>query len=248
MKNKVLLLLLLAALAAGCRFHASKDNDDDDKGTTPAGTVAKAGGSSVYNLDNNAAVKTAQLNLDASAIALNLADTTGKLFNAVVRDSTRKFELSQQTTDGAEVVNFIMKEHSHKLHNDSASVDMRLSTNPQWDIKAKVAAAECDFDLSKFKVSKLRLSCAAGEVNVKLTPVLDNTDVEINASVASVTVRIPKDAACEVQLESALADNDFAGFDKKGDDDYETPGFATAKNKIHIHANCSLSAFKIERY
>jgi hypothetical protein len=81
-----------------------------------------------------------------------------------------------------------------------------------------------------------------------LAPVLADTYVNIDASVASVTIRIPLNAACEVHLESALADNEFPGFDKKDDDNYQTSGFATAKDKIHIKANCSLSSFKIERY
>jgi hypothetical protein len=85
-------------------------------------------------------------------------------------------------------------------------------------------------------------------VNVKLTPVLADTYVDINASVADITIRIPQDAACEIHVESALADNNFPGFQKKDDDHYDTPGFAAAKNKIHINANCSLSSFKIERY
>lgn len=246
MKNKALLLLLLAGLVAGCRFRTSKDNDDDDKGT-PAGTVVTTADSAVYNLDNKTAVKTARLNLEAAAIVVNLSDTAGNLFNAVVNDTRRKFALSQQTTDSAEVVNFTMKGQNHLDHSDSASVDLRLNANPQWDIHAKVAATQCNLDFSKFKISKLRLTCAAGQMNVKLTPVLENTDVEITATVSDVTVRIPQDAACAVQVESALAGNDFPGFQKKDDDHYETSGFATAKNKIHIRANCSLSSFKIVR-
>ena len=247
MKNKALFLLLLAGLVAGCRFRPSKDNDDDDN-STPAGTVVPSAGGGVYSLDNNAAVKTARLNLQAGAIEINLSDITGKLFNAVVKDSTRKFELSQQTTGDDEVVNFKSKEHRHNFHDDSTRADLRLNAALQWDIRAKLAATQCDFDLSKFKISKLDLSCAAAELNVKLAPVLADTYVQINASVGDITIRIPRDAACEVHLESALASNDFAGFQKKDDNHYETPDFATAKNKIHIKANCSLSSFEIERY
>jgi hypothetical protein len=247
MKNKVLFLLLLAGLAAGCRFRSSKDNDDNDN-DMPAGTVVQPAGGGVYSLDNNAAIKTAQLNLRAGAIELNLSDATGKLFNAVVQDSTRKFELSQQTNGDAEVVNFISKEHSHKFHDDSARAELRLNAALQWDIKAKLGATQCDFDLSKFKINKLDLTCAAAELNVKLAPVLADTYVQIEASVGDITIRIPQDAACEVHLESALASNDFAGFQKKDDNHYETQDFASAKNKIHIKANCSLSSFTIQRY
>jgi len=247
MKNKALFLLLLAGLTAGCRFRSSKDNDDDDN-DTKSGAVAQGGGSTVYNLDNSAAVKTAQLNLEAGALTVNLSDTTGKLFNAVVKNTARKFELSQQTTGDAEAVNFISKGHDHKFHDDSARADLRLNANLQWDIKAKLGATQCDFDLSKFKINKLDLSCAAAELNVKLAPVLADTYVEIKASLGDLTIRIPQGAACEVHVESALADNDFPGFVKKDDNHYETQDFATAKNKIHINANFSLSSFKIERY
>jgi hypothetical protein len=247
MKNKALFLLLLAGLAAGCRFRSSKDNDNDDNDTT-SDAVIQGGGSAVYNLDNNAAVKTAQLNMEAGALMINLSDTTGKLFNAVVKNTARKFQLSHQTTGDGEVVNFISKGHDHKFHDDSARADLRLNANLQWDIKAKLGATQCDFDLSKFKINKLDLSCAAAELNVKLAPVLADTYVQINASLGDLTIRIPQGAACEVHVESTLADNDFPGFVKKDDNRYETPDFATAKNKIHINANFSLSSFKIERY
>jgi hypothetical protein len=248
MKNKALFLLLLAGFAVGCRFKTSKDNDEDDTIGSPASTVAHAAGNSVYNLENEAGVKTAQLNLEAGAMVVNLTNGTEKLFNAIVNDTTRKFVLTQKTTVSAEEVNFILKEHEHKAHNDSASAEIRLSTQPQWDIKAKVGAAQCDFDLSRFKISKLGLDCAAGELKLKLPQALPDTYVEIKAAIADITVLIPKGVACEVQIGSAIADNDLFGFQKKDDDHYETPGFASAKNKIHIKSNCTLSSFKIDWY
>jgi len=248
MKNKVLLLLFLAGFAAGCRFKTSKD-DDDDTMDAPAGTAIHSGGNGVYSLENKAGVKTAQLNLEAGAMVININNGTEKLFNAVVNDTTRKFVLTEQTTSAAEMVNFTLKkEHENKAHNDSTTAEIRLSTQPQWDIKAKVGAAQCDFDLSKLKVSNLGLDCAAGEVKLKLAPALPDTYVKIKAAVADITVRIPRGTACEVEIGSAIADNDLSGFRKKDDDHYETPGFASAKNKIHVKADCALSAFKIDWY
>lgn len=254
MKNKALFLLLLAGLASACHLRTSKDKDDsnddqDDTTSTVIGKVIPSPGDGLYHADYSAGTKAAQLNFDGVALECNLGTTTDKLFDAIEKNDPRKFVLSEEKTDSLDVLYFTMKEHhSHDVDIKDALLNLSLNPNPQWDINAKTAASQTNFDLTKFKIRHLKIKLAAGEFDVKLAPVLENTNVNIQIAAGTVKISIPQDAACELDIESSFADSDFPGFQKKDDGHYETPNFAAAKNKIHIKAEYSLAEFKVERY
>jgi hypothetical protein len=132
--------------------------------------------------------------------------------------------------------------------SDKNRADMRLNPNPVWDISVETGAASVDFDLSKFKVRELKLHGGAASFNVKLGAPLLLTNVDISTGVSGVEVSIPESAACSIETDSGLSGNDFEGFNKTRDNNYETPGFSSAKNKIHIHISGGLSGFTVNRY
>jgi len=74
------------------------------------------------------------------------------------------------------------------------------------------------------------------------------TDVDVQTGVSGVDISIPQNAACSVETDSGLSDNHFEGFTKTSDNNYETPGYASAKNKMHIHISGGLSGFNVKRY
>jgi hypothetical protein len=239
MKNPALFLLLSAALFAGCRLGHAPKND--------GGKVAT--GARSFNADYQPGIKAAQLNIDGAACVFVLADTTGKLFHAELGDSTRHFSLSQSTEDSVHIVNFKMEqEYSNEKHTDSLGVTMTLNPNPVWDITLVTAASATDFDFSAFKIRNLKVNCTAGAFKAKLKPTVPDTYLDITSSVAGVEISIPKDAACEVETESTLGDTELNGFEKKEEGHYQTPGFASAKNKIHIKTKVSLASFEIKRF
>jgi hypothetical protein len=239
MKNLAFLLLFSAALFAGCRWADAPKSHD---GKTTAGAR-------VFNADYQPGIKLARLTIDGAACSFKLSDTTGKLFHAGLGDSTRHFSMTQGKDDSSHFVDFKMeKEDDGEKHSDNVDVTLELNPNPVWDLDLKTAASATDFDLSAFKIRNLKINCAAGGVKLKLKPALPDTYLDITSSVAAVDLSIPKDAACEVETDSSLGGTDFEGFDKKDDSHYQTPGFATAKIKIHIKAKVSVAAFNIKRF
>ncbi|HEY0244107.1 MAG TPA: hypothetical protein VGC01_00965, partial [Mucilaginibacter sp.] len=66
--------------------------------------------------------------------------------------------------------------------------------------------------------------------------------------VSEVNISIPQNAACRIKTDSGLSSNQFDGFNKKDDDDYETAGFANAKNKMYINISGGISDIKVKRY
>ena len=224
------------------------DGDDDNDSTSDRGDVIK-GYNGVFNAPYNAAMKSARLNISGGGTTYNLSDTSYKLFSATTRDGEGRYSLTQSKDDSTYVVDFHMKNHKgFNFDSDKNQADIRLNPAPEWDIHVETGATKLDFDLTKFKVKKLELQGGAASFDVKLGQPLLLTDVEISTGVSGVDISIPQNAACSIETDSGLSDNHFDGFNKTSDNNYETPGFANAKNKIHIHMSGGLSDFKVHRY
>ncbi len=229
--------------------YSNDDNDDkdDDDDNNNKGTIVT--GSAAFSEPFKTDTKYARLNISGGGTIYTLNDTTNQLFKAGAKNGNVKYVLDQHQDDSTAVLDFHMKNH-HGFNFDSDNNDMVIQLNPipQWDVNVETGATKLDFDLSKFKIRKLKLHGGAAEFNVKLGTPLALTDVDISTGLADVTVSIPQNAACSIETDSGLSDNHFEGFTKTRDNNFESAGFATAKNKIHVHISGGLSDFKVKRY
>ncbi|MGZ3872776.1 MAG: LiaI-LiaF-like domain-containing protein [Mucilaginibacter sp.] len=224
----------------------SDDNDDDNDSTK---SDMKMTGRGAFNEPYNAGIKLARLNVSGGGTAYKITDTTNQLFHAVTRDDDSRYSFYSSKEDSVYVVDFKMKDHKgFHFDSDKNQAEMQLNQNPVWDINVETGAASVDFDLSKFKVKKLKLHGGAASFNIKLGAPLLLTDVDVSTGVSGVEISIPSNAACSIETDSGLSDNHFEGFNKTRDNNYETPGFSTAVNKIHIHISGGLSDFKVRKY
>ncbi len=234
-------------------YNVSDDDDnshdDDSDSTDDQENATVITGKSAFNEPYTAAIKVARLNMSGGGARLILADTTNQLFSAQTQDNNSRYKFSHEMDDSIYVVNFKMKD-KNGFHFDSNknSIAMRLNLNPEWEVNAEAGAAELNFDLSKFKIRKVKLDGGAASFKLKLGNPLAITDVEVSTGVSSVEVSIPQNAACSIKTDSGLSNNQFDGFSKSADNDYQTPGYSTAKNKIQIHISGGLSDFKVNRY
>jgi len=224
------------------------DDDDNDDDGNNKGDVIKSG-SGVFNAPYNADMKLARLNISGGATSYKLSDTSAKLFNATTEGNTGAYNLIQSKDDSVYVVDFRMKNrHSFNFDSDKNQTIMRLNPAPVWEMEVNTGATSLNFDLEKFKVKSLKLHGGAGSFEIKLGQPVSTTEVEISTGASSVDISIPQNVACSIDTESALSGTQFDGFNKTSDSNYETPGFANAKNKIHIHMSGGLSDFKVHRY
>jgi hypothetical protein len=127
-------------------------------------------------------------------------------------------------------------------------VNIRLNTNPIWEISIEAGATDLNFDLSKYKLKSVKLSGGAGQFVVKVGQPLETTNINVSTGASDVTIEVPQNAACQVQSDSGLSSTTFDGLTKKDDGHYETDGFDAAKNKIFIHISGGISDFKVHRY
>jgi hypothetical protein len=229
------------------------DDDDDDSDTTSVGRgVVKLEGSSVFNKDYTPDAKLARLNINGGGTTYTLNDTTSSLFKAETKEFYGKYEFTSDKEDSVYVMNLKMKNnkgwHFNSDKDKANQADIKLNANPVWDINVETGATKLDFDLTKFKIKNLTLKGGAASFDIKLGSPLASTNVEVSTGVSEVNISVPTSAACSIRTNSGLSSNEFAGFDKKDDGRYETPGFDAAKNKIYIHMTGGVSDFKVNRY
>ncbi|WP_259068568.1 LiaI-LiaF-like domain-containing protein [Mucilaginibacter sp. X4EP1] len=231
----------------GDDFTFNDDDDDDNNDSTSTSTKVSSNGT--FNEPYKPGIKYARLEVSGGGTTYNLSDTTNQLFSANAYDKNGKYNFSHSMDDSVYVVSFKMKNHNGiNFDSDKNNADFKLNQNPIWDVHVETGATKLDFDLSKFKIRNLKLNGGAASFDVKLGQPLATTDVDVSTGVSGVNINIPQNAACSIETDSGLSNNHFDGFNKTNDNNYETPGFASAKNKIHIHISGGLSDFHVNRY
>ncbi len=226
----------------------NNDNNDDADSTDNAVTTE---GKSMFFEPYHADAHIVKLNINGGGSSYVLSDTTSQLFQANTKANYNNYEFSHHSEDSVYVLDFDMKKNSHFRWNRSGRDNMatfKLNSAPIWDMDIQTGATKLNFDLSLFKIRNLKISGGAASFDIKLGAPLVATNIDISTGVSEVTINVPRGAACKIVTDTGLTSNSFEGFNKTSDDNYETPGFASAKNKIYIKFDGGVSDFKVTRY
>jgi hypothetical protein len=229
----------------------SIDDDNDSDSTDVKNTVTKGSGHYIENYKPG--VQSAVLNINGGGASYNLNGVTNALFEASTREYNNQYVLKANTDSATETLDFDMNSEHHGVNfifggKHSNTAELRLNTNPEWEINVNAGATKLDFDLSPYKVQKLSLEGGAGSFNIKMGMPLAETNVEISTGVSEVKLNLPKNAACQITTDTGLSSKTFTGFDTKDDNTYETPGFDKATNKMYIKLSGGISDFKVRQY
>jgi hypothetical protein len=102
-------------------------------------------------------------------------------------------------------------------------------------LEVKTGASESDLDLTRLRVTDLRLETGASSTRLRMPEAAGFTQGRIQCGVASVDISIPNQVAAHIEVKSGLAgvNVDPRRFIRMGDC-YETPDFAAAPNKINL--------------
>jgi hypothetical protein len=193
----------------------------------------------------------AELNIAGGATSYRLVDTTTNLFDAEVKQHHGSYTLEKTTRDSVEVLNFRMRGKNQKWNMDEMDgneVRLQLNSKPTWNVNVEVGAGETDFDLSGYKLESLSLKGGAASFKVKLPEPVKITNVSVETGVAEVDLRVPRNAACQITVDSGLSSKDFEGFTKQADGSYQTANYRTAAKKIKIYLKGGLSSFEVSQY
>lgn len=225
------------------------DNNDDDDDKTD---VVKLEGSSTYKEPYTPQIKVASLNLRGGGATYTLQDTTAELFSAATHELSGRFLLNTIAADSGKAINFTMHNSRNSFNWDTdkgSAATIKLNPNPEWNIDISAGASKLDLDLTKFKIRNLHVKGGAASMNFKLgQPTVNNMMVAISTGVSEVNISVPTGAACHIESKTGLSSKNFDGFEAKGNNQYETPGFAAAPKKIYLNLKGGISDFSVKRY
>lgn len=236
----------------GNSFFNDNNKDGDDGDNNDDKDVVKLEGSSTYAEPYTPQVKVANLNIRGGGVTYILQDTTNQLFSAATHELSGRFLFNTTASDSGKTINFNTSNSNHNLNWDSDKgneATIKLNPNPEWNVDIAAGASKLDLDFTKFKIRDLHIKGGAASMDLKLgQPVVSNMMVDISTGVSEVNISVPSSAACQITSKTGLSSKTFDGFQSKGDNQYETAGFAAAPHKIYINLKGGISDFSVKRY
>jgi hypothetical protein len=234
------------------RHNKDYDQDKDqgylrDRGDNEGKAIK---GSYQYEMEDF--IEKATFNLEGGAGSFSVNGSTQKLYEANTKSTLIGFRSNtsiNKLTNSA-TVNLKMEDGNVKIKDGKISNEAKIHLNerPIWQIDLGIGAGKGDFDFSSYKVEKLKVSTGVADMEIKLGDKITNTNVEIEAGVASITLKIPASSGCEIKIDGALNSKDLDGMNKVSDGLYRSPGYDQATNKITVDYEGGLTSFKIKRY
>lgn len=199
-----------------------------------------------YNLN----VKTASVEINYGAGTVYLSAPVNYLVKAtnasnyIIQDLSVKYEKDHADIefDGGNNVNVNGKDFK------SNNFNIALNENPVYDFEINLGACNMNFDFSEYKVSELDVNGGACNFDIKLGDLYGTTNVDIETGVSDIKIGIPSSSGCRIECETVLSHKDFAGFDKKSGNVYETSNYLTANKHVNIKLEGAISGFEIYRY
>jgi len=158
------------------------------------------------------------------------------------------YSLTTSDDRGVKTIDLNMEKSRIRHSIKENRVDIKLSGKPAWDLDLDIGAAEINMDLRDYRVDTIKIDAGASSIDIKIGDKSPLTIMTFNAGASSITVSIPHSSGCQATSESFMVSKDFDGFEKKGNGVYQTPGFASSKNKIYILVKTAISKIEINRY
>lgn len=197
--------------------------------------------------DMDSIVKYATLDLNIGVGNFSINDSTSKLIELDRTGSQGKYSMTSEDSDSSRIIRLSLDKAEFKGEIKN-NVKMKLNTSPIWDLELNVGAAEVNFDLSPYKTRKVSIKGGASDIEVKIGDLYPDSQVNIEAGAASITLRIPEGTGCEITTNTFLASKDFKGFKKIDNHRYQTEGYASAAKKIHVSMEAGMASIDVVRY
>ena len=192
--------------------------------------------------------KYAELKLNIGVGNFQIKDSTDKLIEVKHDNDKANYSMTAKAEDSLTRIELSLEKGDFDKGNVRNNVVMKLNPIPSWDLDLNVGAAEVDFDLSGFKTRNVKIQGGASDIVLKLGAILPLSDVKLEAGAASITVKIPESAGCEIVSNTFMSSKNFKGFNKIGKQLYQTPNYAASKNKIKIDLQAGVASVDVERY
>jgi len=193
-------------------------------------------------------INEADLIFDAAAGNFKIGQSTDELFEFDREGNLGRYTYSIKDLGTKREIRIELEEGRIIRTDLRNKVTMKLNTNPVWDIKVDVGAANIELDLSSFKIRKLEIDGGASSINIRLGTLQAESKIKINSGASSIDIKVPREFACEVNTSTVLSSKDLEGFNKVGNGTYVTPDFSDKTKNIVIEVEAAVSSLNVERY
>jgi hypothetical protein len=192
----------------------------------------------------------ASLHFKAGAGSFIVQDTTRELFFAHTEGKQDNYTLTKEVSQNNVDLNFEMAQRHVSIFSgkNRNRVELKLNSDPSWDLDFDLGAASVNFDLSSYITEKVSINMGAASLKLKLGDRAEETRLDLNAGASSIDIEVPEDAACEIKTDVSLSSKHFEGFKSVDDDTYRTDNFNSAKKKIYISIDSGVSSIRVNRY
>jgi len=122
-----------------------------------------------------------------------------------------------------------------------------FSPDVPLELVVKTGASDAQVDLTNLQVRRLEVDVGASRLSLLLPAKAGTTEAEVKAGAASVSIAIPQGVAARITAETAVGSLkvDTSRFPKVGDR-YESPGFATATNRVDLTVKSGVASIDIK--
>ncbi len=214
-------------------------------------SISSDSDSSNYYTDYNPNISKADFYFDAGAGSFIIKDTTNQLMSAHIIGHKNLYLLEKEISNGNAIVKFKMKKRSFTFFNGKYNhnfAEISLNPNPVWNLNLNCGAAEMNFDFTPFKTENINVKMGAAKIKLKLGNKSELTTLNLNAGVSSIEILVPESSGCRIMVKSGLSDNEFNGFNKVSNNEYQTDNYDQAKDKIYLHLDAGVSSIHVNRY
>lgn len=251
-KNMYKLILSLASLLIGFLIIVSTYDENSHGGCYRwrSEEVIIGQDPTVQNLfiPFDSTITKASLEFDAAAGKFSIEGASTNLIDFNGSGIFGGYNISAIDSDSSKNVKLTLENGNIKLAKHKSKGIVRLNTLPLWNMKLSAGVSELNADLSPLKVNDVKIEGGVSGIDIKFGELYQTLNVSVETGVSSITIRIPKSSGCRIVTKGALNNNDFEGFSKKANDNYETDNFNTANNKIFITIEAGLSHLSIVKY
>ena len=252
-KDYIKLIISLLVVAVSVAFLYKERNshypgfhfdwNENDQQTSDAAQTQR------FTEEWDSTLNTAVLRFDAAAGEFTIAEPSLKLLEFEKNGEIGTYSMEIQKKSDTADIKLNMHGQSVTLGEKQGNeVNIKLNEKPVWNFNLDVGAASIDLDLTKFKIGEISLDGGASSIDLTLGTLHDKTNLDIETGASSISIRIPKEAGCQLKSNTFMTSRNIEGFNKIESGLFQTPNYTGSKQKITINIESAISSLDIERY
>lgn len=193
-------------------------------------------------------MQTVHLKMDLAAGKFSIIQ--GKDLLNVIGDGSDKNLVLKENQDKNKLHADIDLDFKHVINTSTdRDFEIQLDTFPLWDLEMNMGAAKGDFDLSEFKVNKIKIDAGVSNIDLKIGQLYSDVNIELETGMASIKIDVPLSMQCIITNESGLSNLNLEGFIKQGKGVYISENKKdNIKGTVKIYIESGMSNIHIDRY